>query len=414
MILINYKKNLLKFLICVCITLIILLMIVNIVYTEPLRIKSSIINSNIQFMNENTYINVNYPRFKNEEIDKIVSNYIYDYVRKFKLIDETKTLKIDYDIYYKDNYANIVFYIKNNLDDIKYKNILLNLDNKNMEYITNVFDKDFLEKSINEISYYKYEYSIYNKIKQSNINNHTYLINENMLTIYFYDINFENIDYYPYITINLIENTNKEQTKYYKYDKFIVFTFDNSPSKYTEEILKTLQYNDSTATFFMLGNRMKYNQDVVLKVYNSNNEIESNTYSYKNLTKISDQELEEEINSTEIIYNKITGETLKYIRPPYGNYNKNIISLNYPLILWSIDSKDTLYRDSNKIYNNVIEDSCDGCIVLLHDIHLETVEAVKKLIPSLNNLGYNVVSLEELIKLKKYIPINGEIIRKIK
>ena len=78
-------------------------MIVNIVYTEPLRIKSSIINSNIQFINENTYIDVNYPRFKNEEIDKIISNYIYDYVRKFKLIDETKTLKIDYDIYYKDN-----------------------------------------------------------------------------------------------------------------------------------------------------------------------------------------------------------------------------------------------------------------------------------------------------------------------
>ena len=73
MILINYKKNLLKFLIYVCITLIILLVIVNIIYTEPLRIKSSIINSNIKFINENTYIDVNYPRFKNEEIDKIIS-----------------------------------------------------------------------------------------------------------------------------------------------------------------------------------------------------------------------------------------------------------------------------------------------------------------------------------------------------
>ncbi len=414
MTILNYKSNFIKFIIYISAFLILLFVMVNIVYTEPQRIKSSIINSNIKFVDEITNIDVNYPRFKDEKIDKIISNYIYNYVRIFKDKEENKTLKIDYEIYYQDNYINIVFNLNNSLDNIKYKNILLNLNTKNIEYVSNIYDKEFLEKNINEIVYYKYESKIYDKVKESNVNNHTYIINENKMIIYFYDIKFDEIDYYPYITINLTEDTSNEITANYKYDKYIAFTFEDGPSKYTEEILKTLKYNNSTATFFMLGNRMKYNKDIVLEVYNSNNEIESHTYSHKKLTKLNKNEIDNEINSTEIIFNEITGDNFKYIRPPYDSYNKTITSLNYPLILWSVDSKDWLYKDSIKVYNEVIKDVCDGCIVRLHDIYFETIEAVKKLIPCLNNLGYNVVSVDELMRIKNYIPKNGETIRKIK
>ena len=415
MILLDNKRLFIKYFLCIFIVLLLLYLIVNFFYSEPLKIKSSIVNSKITYNDENTFVNVSYPRFKNDKIDKIITDYLFEYVKLFKSSNETnKQLIIDYVVYYKDKYANIVFNISNTIDNTKYKNIPINMETKELSYITNIFDKEYLEKNINEIVYYKYSSDIYDKIKNSNVNNHTYLMNDDKLDIYFYDIVFDKIEYTPNVTLYFNEKVSTNDIKNYKHDKFIAFTFDDGPSKYTEEILKTLEYNNATATFFMLGNRMKYNKDIVLKVYNSKNNIESHTYSHKNLTKINDKTLKNEVNSTNIIYNEITGDTIKFIRPPYGSYNKKVTSLEYPLILWSIDPKDWLYRDRTKVYNNVIKDICDGCIVLLHDIHAETKEAVKLLLPSLDNLGYNVVSVEELMKVKKYTPNNGETIRKIK
>ncbi len=415
MILLNYRNNFYRFFMYISVVLVVLFVIVNVIYTEPLKIKSSLINSTISYEDEITYIDVHYPRFKNDKIDKIISEYIFDYVKRFKSFDLIKKeLSINYEIYYINEYINVVFNINNSIDKTKYKNLIFNLDSKSLSYITNLYEKEFLESKINELSYYKYSEEIYNLIINSNINNHTYIINDNKIIVYFYDINFDDIDYTPYIEISLNENVSNEvKPNNYKYNKFIVFTFDDGPSKYTSELLKTLELNNSTATFFMLGNRMKYNEDIVLDVYNSKNEIASHTYSHKNLSTLPLNEIENEINSTEIIYNEITNDNLKYIRPPYGDYNDNVLSFGYPLILWNIDSKDWLYKDSNKIYNEVIKNACDGCIVLMHDTYIESIDAVKKLIPALNNLDYNVVSIENLLKEKHYNLKNGEAIGKI-
>ena len=196
--------------------------------------------------------------------------------------------------------------------------------------------------------------------------------------------------------------------------KYIAFTFDDGPSKYTKELIKTLELNNTSATFFMLGNRMKYNEDIVKEVYNSNSEVASHTYSHKNLNKLSSKDILSEINSPVIAFNEITGGDIKYLRPPYGNYNDIVKSTNYPIILWNIDPKDWLAKDSSKVYNSVLKHACDGCIVLMHDIYPTTIEAVKMLIPKLNSMGYEVVSVSNLAKYKNYEIKNSEIIRKIK
>ena len=410
----KYKNNIYKYLLITTFLLVVISITVPFFKENKVSVKTSIINSVIDYKNDNTIINVNYPRFKNDKIDKIISNYIYNYVKKFRLLKKkNKSLTIDYEIYNLDNYMNVVFIINNTNDNIKYKNIILNLNYNEIAYISNLFDKSFIENSINELVYYKYSKEIYDNIKNSNINNHTYLINDNKIDIYFDDLKFKNIKYIPNITIYLNKNvSNNEKT--YIYPKFIAFTFDDGPSKYTSELLKTLEVNNSSATFFMIGNRMKYNKDIVLEIYNSNSEIGTHSYSHKNLTYISNNDLNKEINSTEVIYNKITNDNLKYLRPPYGSYNDKIKSLNYPLILWNIDTLDWLNKNPNKIYNKVIKNACDGCIVLMHDTNFETIEAVRKLIPSLNNIGYNVVSISKLIEIKKYNIHNGETIRQIK
>ena len=414
MILLNYRNNFYRFFIYISLVLVALFVIVNTLYTEPIKIKSFLIDSTITYNDDITDIEVHYPRFKDDKMDKIISNYIFDYVKYFKSFDQIKkSLNIEYDIYYVKEYINVVFKINSTIDKNKYKNIIINIETKELSYISNIFEKEFIESNINELVYYKYCDDIFNKIKESNVNNHTYLIDDNKIIVYFYDINFNEIEYVPIIQIDLNDEETNKKVENYIYDKYIAFTFDKGPSSYTNELIRTLQLNNSTATFFMLGNRMKYNSDIVLNVFNSDNEIASNTYSYKNLNELNLNEIENEINSTEIIYNEITGDTLKYIRPPYGNYNDKVQSFNYPLILWSIDSKDWIYRDSKAIYNEVITNLCDGCIVLMHDTSMETIDAVKKLIPALNSMGYKIVSIEKLIEIKEYQLRSNDIIRKI-
>ena len=415
MIILNYKNQLYKYFLYISALLVTLFIIVNVFYKEQAKDLKDVKTSTITYKDELTEVNVEYPRFKDDKINKLITDIIYDYVKEFKKFDTVqKSLIMNYKLYYFDNYVNITFNIENTLEKAKNKNILLNLKNKEISYISSVYDKEYLENEINEIVYYKYQTDVYEKIKESNINNNTYIIDENKIEVYFNNINFENLDYIPYIIIPLTEDTFNEDEVPDENKKYIAFTFDDGPSKYTKELLKTLELNDSTATFFMLGNRMKYNEEIVKKVYKSSSEVASHTYSHKNLNKLSKDDILKEINSTSIIFNKITNDNIKYIRPPYGNYNDTVKSTNFPIILWNIDPKDWLVKDSTKVYNSVLKHACDGCIVLMHDLYPTTIEAVKMLIPKLNSLGYEVVSISDLAKYKNYNLKNGEIIRKIK
>lgn len=415
MIILNYKNQLYKYFLYISALLVSLFVIVNVFYKEPIKVSKEVSDSIIEYKDDITEINVEYPRFKNDKINKIITDILYDYIKEFKKFDTIKkSLIMDYKLYYFEDYVNVTFTVENTIDKAKNKNILINLKSQELSYITNVYDKDYLEQEINELVYYKYSTDIYDKIKDSNINNNTYIIDKNKIEVYFNNINFKDLDYIPYITINLTEDAFEDDNENTEKKKYISFTFDDGPSKYTKELLKTLELNKSSATFFMLGNRMKYSEDIVKEIYNSSSEVASHTYSHKNLNKISDKEVLNEINSPVILFKEITGGEIKYLRPPYGNYNETVKSTNYPIILWNIDPKDWLVKDSNQVYNSVLKHACDGCIVLMHDIYPTTIEAVKMLIPKLNSMGYEVVSISNLAKNKKYQIKNSEIIRKIK
>ena len=415
MIILNYKNQLYKYFIYVSALLVTLFVIVNVFYKEPTKDIKDVNTSLIEYNDEVTEINVEYPRFKDDKINKIITDILYDYIKEFKKFTTIKkSLIMNYKLYYYEEYVNITFNIESTIDKAKNKNILINLKNKELSYITNLYDKDYLEREINELVYYKYSIDIYDKIKETNINNNTYILDENKIEVYFNNINFNDLSYVPYVIIPLSEEVYVEDGSENQDKKYISFTFDDGPSKYTKELLKTLELNNSSATFFMLGNRMKYNEDIVKEIYNSSSEVASHTYSHKNLDKLSSNDILNEINSPAILFNEITNGEIKYLRPPYGNYNDTVKSTNYPIILWNIDPKDWLVKDSSKVYNSVLKHACDGCIVLMHDIYPTTIEAVKMLIPKLNDMGYEVVSISNLAKYKNYEIKNSEIIRKIK
>ena len=418
MILLNYKNNFLKYIIYMSCVFLVLLVVVNLMNVNEIKNEEDAVSSSIVYNDDNNDINVIYPRFNNDDINNIITSYIYTYVKKFRLNSgSNKVLNIKYDLYYFNDYVNVVFNIDNSLSNIKYKNILLDFKNEKLAYISNLYKKDYLINEINSLINLKYSSDIYDKIKNSNVDNHTYIINDNKIDVYFNDIDFGTLSYIPMVSIisdNNSETVSKDDNLDNSDKKFIAFTFDDGPSKYTSELIDTLELNNSSATFFMLGNRMKYNTDIVKKVYNSNSEIGTHTYSHKRLTSLSNDEIYNEINSSEIIFNDITGDHLKYLRPPYGSYNDHIKDLGYNIILWNIDPKDWLTRDSKKIYNSVLNNACDGCIVLMHDIYPETIEAVKMLIPTLNEMNYEVVSISNLIYNKNHILSKDEVISHVK
>lgn len=352
---------------------------------------------NFKFYKEIKEVKMVYPKFNINIIDNKINELINNY----------KDKNIDYELYLDENTLNIFFTISEDNKYI-YKNIDYDIKNNKLN---NVIDYNLYKDIILDKVKSKYETNIYEIINNDNFNNSSYKINEDGIYFYFNDNLFDKI-YKVYI---YLPSNNESEVFNKTYDKIVAFTFDDGPSEYTMEIVNTLILNNSKATFFELGNRMKYNQEIVKNVLNNGMEIGSHTYAHKNLNKLTIEEIDEEINSTNIIFNEITGENIKLLRPPYGNANELVKSrVNTPIITWNIDTNDWLYKDSEHVYNHIIENIESGDIILMHDVYSDTVEAVKKVVPYLIEKGYKITTVSELAKYNNIELKEKEVYRSLK
>ena len=101
--------------------------------------------------------------------------------------------------------------------------------------------------------------------------------------------------------------------------------------------------------------------------------------------------------------------TIKHFRPPYGATNATVKENSaYPLIMWGIDTLDWKTLDPVQTVENTMSAVKDGSIVLMHDIHAETVTAVESLLPQLIEAGYQLVTVDELLQAKGTEVYNGQ------
>ncbi len=189
---------------------------------------------------------------------------------------------------------------------------------------------------------------------------------------------------------------------YFKDKKLIALTFDDGPSwKITENFLDELNKRNAKVSFFMLGNRAKSQGKLVKRIYEEGHTIGSHTYDHKNLKNLKIDEVMYEVNETNKILKNFTGVEPKYLRPPYGNYNNEILeATNMSFILWNVDTEDWKKKDSEKVAQYIIDNAKDGDIILLHDLYKTSIEGALKAIDELKDKGYAFVSLDELIKFK--------------
>ncbi|MBQ1501790.1 MAG: polysaccharide deacetylase family protein [Firmicutes bacterium] len=194
----------------------------------------------------------------------------------------------------------------------------------------------------------------------------------------------------------------------------VALTFDDGPNpQITPRLVKYLSDRGVHATFFMLGARAAAYPDVVKQVWEAGNQICSHTYDHVHpLTELSDENLAAQVNGTIKTIADATGEIPKYIRPPYGTINAaTAAKIGYPMMLWTVDTRDWDYRNTEKVYNAIINNVYDGAVVLMHDNYDTTAEAAARAIDTLQEQGWRFVTLEEYYQIRDMRPQPGHVYR---
>ena len=189
----------------------------------------------------------------------------------------------------------------------------------------------------------------------------------------------------------------------------IAITFDDGPSKFTMQLLEQLEAYDARATFFMVGTNVPKYPETVKKMKEIGCELGNHTTNHPRLINLDVAGIQNEINATNQAIQSVVGESATLMRPPYGAVNEVVQSaVGLPLAMWSVDTRDWEQKDMAFVKNYVLNAAKDGEIILLHDIHETTVQAVLQVIPELVNRGYQLVTVSEMAAARGVALENGQ------
>ncbi|WP_433218777.1 polysaccharide deacetylase family protein [Microtetraspora malaysiensis] len=182
--------------------------------------------------------------------------------------------------------------------------------------------------------------------------------------------------------------------------KCVALTFDDGPGNYTSHVLDVLAKHHARATFFLVGEMIHKDDGPVLRrMAADGHELGNHTWDHRDLTSLSDAALKHEIVRTERLVKEVTGVRMHALRPPYGSTDRRVAGeakrLGLGQVLWAVDTLD--WRD--RVPKLVVQRSTaakPGQIVLMHDIHKTTVEALPRLLNVFDKKGFTYVTVSEL------------------
>ena len=191
-------------------------------------------------------------------------------------------------------------------------------------------------------------------------------------------------------------------------DKLISITFDCAWGvEHTDDILSALKASDVRATFFAVQFWVEKYPEYVKKVVDSGCEMGTHSATHSYMSKQNAEQIRIELNSSTAAIENITGQKVQLFRPPYGDYDDELIKtaseLGFYTIQWDVDSLDWKNLSAADIAMRVINGVQSGSIILLHNNGLHTAEAVPIILETLKNRGYNFVPVSELIYKENYV-----------
>jgi peptidoglycan/xylan/chitin deacetylase (PgdA/CDA1 family) len=210
--------------------------------------------------------------------------------------------------------------------------------------------------------------------------------------------------------VAVVEMTSRHQTPIYaveRDDRALALTFDAAwASGQLEEILAVLEKERVSATFFLSGYFLERYPDLARRIASLGHEVGNATFTNPHLTSLSAVEIANEIAKNHTLIKSVTGQEAKVFRPPFGEYNDEVIgrarALGYQTVLWSVDSMDWRNPAVDLVADNLARDARPGAIVLLHIRGRNTASALAKALPVLKRKGLKPALLSDLLLTKDY------------
>ena len=190
----------------------------------------------------------------------------------------------------------------------------------------------------------------------------------------------------------------------------VALTFDDGPHpENTRRLVEELAAREVPATFFLVGERLAGNEELVREMVRQGHQIGVHTWDHVMLDeKVTPAEFQSQMLKTRQSLLEILGEGDYWLRPPYGIMTPELQKLEEgPLIIWSVDPEDWRDRDQERIVNYVLDRVKDGDIILMHDMFGPSVDAALTIVDELQNRGYCFVTVEQLMAMRGVEPAAG-------
>ena len=179
--------------------------------------------------------------------------------------------------------------------------------------------------------------------------------------------------------------------------KCVALTFDDGPGRYTDELLDMLDEHDAKATFYLLGSNVDRYADEVRRMSHEGHEIGNHTWKHDDLTTLSADQIKDDLARTDEAVFEVTGQRPATMRPPYGSLDDTAReAIDHPMVLWDVDTLDWQHRDGDRILDITLDQTGDGSVVLFHDIHQTSVDAIPDVLDGLADRGYHFVTVTDL------------------
>jgi len=186
---------------------------------------------------------------------------------------------------------------------------------------------------------------------------------------------------------------------------YIAMTFDDGPSAVlTPKLLDLLAARHIKATFFVIGENVAEHPEIVARAAREGHEIANHSWSHPNFGKMSQENVRSQVQRTDDAIKSATGKRPTLLRPPYGSITereKRWIhdEFRYDIILWDVDPLDWKRPGPAVVRSRILKETRPGSIVLSHDIHPGTIEAMPSTLDELEAKGFKFVTVSELIDM---------------
>ncbi|MGN1343211.1 MAG: polysaccharide deacetylase family protein [Traorella sp.] len=370
---------------------------------EDDKVNSSVYSKKNKETKEKMIYAIHIPDFKDKEINQLVDNFVDEIIEENALVTY-----IDYESssafsQYKSYIITATTYSDmdglNPIEEISSKQLYLNFDQDKLIELKDCLREKAIDKLSKTYECDKSELQLA-KIKEDGLEiallnqKVDYLYNEHTTSF------IMNNEHIPTILKN--EKINVEKREIDPTKPMVAFTFDDGPSPTnTSKILAALNKVNGRATFFELGYLMEIYPDTVREIVEQGSEVGNHSYDHDWLTSKSISEVIEDIDSVNDIFFSLTGNEIHLVRPPYGDYNSEIKNtLTERIIMWDVDTRDWESRNTSSVISMAKKYTYDGAIVLFHDIYSTTAAAIEELIDYYDSMGYQFVTVSELLEAK--------------